>query len=296
MTTPVLEVRNLVKHFGKTKAVNGVSFSMEPGICFGLLGPNGAGKTTTIEVTEGILRPTAGEILYKGKPRGRRFREEVGIQLQSTELLMFQTVGETLTAFRNLYNRKAPLSEIIATCQLQDILDQDNRRISGGQKQRLLLAMALVNDPELIFLDEPTTGLDPQARRHLWDIVRKVKSSGRAVVLTTHYMEEAEILCDKIAIVDQGKVIAMGTPEELLAEHGTGTMISISRDAITEDAMASLPFAVKTDAERMYIRTANVSDTVEKLAAAGADLTMLSVRAFNLEDLFLKLTGRKLRS
>jgi ABC-2 type transport system ATP-binding protein len=166
---PILEVKELKKYFPEVKAVDGISFAIEPGICFGLLGPNGAGKTTAIEVIEGILDPTAGEIYYKGKKRGHSFKNEVGIQFQNTELPQYLTIKETLQTFRNLYDRKAELDYLIKTCRLEEILDRDNRKISGGQKQRLLLAMALANDPELIFLDEPTTGLDPQARRHLWD-------------------------------------------------------------------------------------------------------------------------------
>ncbi len=176
---PILETKDLKKYYPEVKAVDSVSFAIEPGICFGLLGPNGAGKTTAIEVIEGILRPTGGEIFYKGKRRGNSFKNEVGIQFQNTELPQYLTVKETLLTFRNLYDRKADVSELIETCRLEDILKRDNRKISGGQKQRLLLAMALANDPELLFLDEPTTGLDPQARRHLWDIVHRIKAKKR---------------------------------------------------------------------------------------------------------------------
>lgn len=295
MNVPVLEVRNLVKHFGRVEAVRGIDFAIEPGTCFGLLGPNGAGKTTTIEVIEGILSPTSGEILYKGRPRGRAFREEVGIQLQSTELLVLQTVRETLEVFRNLYRRRAPLEELIHTCQIQDILDKDNARISGGQKQRLLLAMALANDPDLIFLDEPTTGLDPQARRHLWEIVGRIKRLGKTLVLTTHYMEEAEILCDEIAIVDAGRIIAMGSPRDLLATHGDGAVISLGADALKGRMPEAFPWSLRQSEAGLSIHTRDAGETLKALVALGADLDHLSVRSFNLEDLFIALTGRELR-
>jgi ABC-2 type transport system ATP-binding protein len=295
MNVPVLEVRNLVKHFGRVEAVRGIDFDIQPGTCFGLLGPNGAGKTTTIEVIEGILSPTSGEILYKGRPRGRAFREEVGIQLQSTELLVLQTVRETLEVFRNLYRRRAPLEELIHTCQIQDILDKDNARISGGQKQRLLLAMALANDPDLIFLDEPTTGLDPQARRHLWEIVGRIKRLGKTLVLTTHYMEEAEILCDEIAIVDAGRIIAMGSPRDLLATHGDGAVISLGADALKGRMPEAFPWSLRQSEAGLSIHTRDAGETLKALVALGADLDHLSVRSFNLEDLFIALTGRELR-
>ncbi|MDY0162918.1 ABC transporter ATP-binding protein [Desulfobotulus sp.] len=295
MNVPVLEVRNLVKHFGRVEAVRGIDFAIQPGTCFGLLGPNGAGKTTTIEVIEGILSPTSGEILYKGRPRGRAFREEVGIQLQSTELLVLQTVRETLEVFRNLYRRRAPLEELIHTCQIQDILDKDNARISGGQKQRLLLAMALANDPDLIFLDEPTTGLDPQARRHLWEIVGRIKRLGKTLVLTTHYMEEAEILCDEIAIVDAGRIIAMGSPRDLLATHGDGAVISLGADALKGRMPEAFPWSLRQSEAGLSIHTRDAGETLKALVALGADLDHLSVRSFNLEDLFIALTGRELR-
>lgn len=295
MSIPVLEVQNLVKHFGGVEAVRGVSFTIHPGTCFGLLGPNGAGKTTTIEMIEGILSPTSGEILYKGRPRGRTFREEVGIQLQSTELLLLQTVKETLEVFRSLYRRRAPLEALIQTCQLQDILHKDNSRISGGQKQRLLLAMALANDPELIFLDEPTTGLDPQARRHLWDIVGGIKRSGKTLILTTHYMEEAEILCDEIAIVDAGRIITMGKPRELLARHGNGAVITLGAGALDDLPSQHSSWVVRKSEAGLALHTSDPGATLKELVAMGADLGGLSVRAFNLEDLFIELTGRELR-
>jgi ABC-2 type transport system ATP-binding protein len=217
--TPLLEVRHLVKTYKTLTAVDDVSFAIQKGICFGLLGPNGAGKTTTIEMMEGILSATSGEVLYKGSPRTGAFNEEIGIQFQHTALLSFLTVRETLKTFQKLYHKTADIDSLLAICNLLDIQNQYNDRISGGQRQRLLLALALVNRPELLFLDEPSTGLDPQARRNLWDIVLNIKSQGKTIILTTHYMEEAQLLCDEIAIMDCGRIIARGTVSDLINMH-----------------------------------------------------------------------------
>lgn len=293
--TALLEVIDLKKHYPEVKAVDGVSFTIEQGTCFGLLGPNGAGKTTAIEVIEGIVPPTSGTIRYKGHERGQAFRNEVGIQFQSTELPQYLTVRECLLTFRGLYDRQADLDEIIATCRLEDILDRDNRKISGGQKQRLLLAMALANDPELIFLDEPTTGLDPQARRHLWDIIRRIKERQRTVVLTTHYMEEAEILCDTIGIIDEGKIVAMGSPRALLQEHGSGATITIRAD-IPDEELAGLACHWFRQDDRLVIQADTPNACLARLVERGVDLSTMNVRTQNLEDLFLKLTGHELRA
>lgn len=293
--TVILDVINLKKTFPGVTAVDGVSFSIEPGICFGLLGPNGAGKTTTIEIIEGILKPDSGRVLYRNEKRGRRFKEEVGIQFQNTELPQYLTVLETLKTFRSLYSRKADLDWVIDVCSLKEILDRDNRKISGGQKQRLLLAIALTNDPELIILDEPTTGLDPQARRHLWDIVTGIKGSGRTVILTTHYMEEAEILCDVVAIMDYGKIIDQDSPGSLLARHGEGATILIRTDN-PQEIMDAVPCRVFMVDETLEIHTDSLNECIKSLAYAGADLSNMTVRTPNLEDVFLKLTGHTLRS
>ncbi len=293
--TPVLEIKNLVKDYPEVRAVDNISFVIEPGICFGLLGPNGAGKTTTIEVIEGILKKTRGDILYKGEVIHSNFKEEVGIQFQNTELPQYLTVRETLEMFRNLYSQRTPLDELIATCQLEPILDRDNRKISGGQKQRLLLAMALANDPELIFLDEPTTGLDPQARHHLWDIVKDIKKKKKTLVLTTHYMEEAQILCDQIAIMDEGKIIAMGSPKKLLNEHANRTTI-ILRQEIETACLDELPCSYYRIHDGIEIHTDNLEKCLEGLMQRNINLTDVTIRSQNLEDLFLKLTGRELRT
>jgi ABC-2 type transport system ATP-binding protein len=293
--TPVLEVRNLMKTFGNFRAVDKVGFSIPSGICFGLLGPNGAGKTTTIEIIEGLTPPDSGDILYKGRKRGSRFYEEVGIQFQNTELPHYLTVRETLYTFRGLYRRKRSMDDLIALCRLEDILHKDNKKISGGQKQRLLLAMAMANDPDLIFLDEPTTGLDPQARRHLWDIVFQLKAAGKTIVLTTHYMEEAQFLCDRIAIMDNGKFIAEDSPEGLLNEHVKGTSILLP-GPFPEERLMDFPFPwFRVRDDDIEIQTMDINACLAELVKRDVDLTGVTVRPQNLEDLFLKLTGHSLR-
>ncbi len=238
--TVALEARNLVKKYPGVLAVNGVSFEVPEGICFGLLGPNGAGKTTTVEMIEGVTRPTSGEVYYYGEIAGARFREEVGIQFQNTALQDYITVRETLQMFRSLYERRADLDDIIEQCSLGDLLDRDNRKLSGGQRQRLLLAVALVNRPRLIFLDEPTTGLDPQARRNFWTLVQNIRSGGATVVLTTHYMDEAQVLCDDIAIMDEGRIITHGSPDELLHARYGDKMIHLPHGEIRRPNLEDL--------------------------------------------------------
>lgn len=274
-------------------AVNGVSFSLQPGVCFGLLGPNGAGKTTTVEILEGIHAPTSGEILYKDQPVGKRFRNEAGIMFQSTALQDFITVRETLLMFARLYPVNADIDELIKRCNLTDYLDQDNRQLSGGQRQRLLLAIALVNDPDMIFLDEPTTGLDPQSRRNFWDLIESIKAQGKTILLTTHYMDEAYVLCDEIAIMDHGKIISQGTPKELLAEHFDDVILQLPEaDVIDSD---SLPFAVHKRKGVIEITTCDVDQTIEDLLTNNISLARLQIRSRNLDDLFLELTGKELR-
>jgi ABC-2 type transport system ATP-binding protein len=294
VTNPLLEVRNLVKHYPQVNAVNGVSFFLETGRCFGLLGPNGAGKTTTVEILEGIHAPTAGEILYKGEPLGKRFRNEAGIMFQSTALQDFITVRETLEMFARLYPRHANLELLIQRCHLHEFLDRDNRQLSGGQRQRLLLAIALVNDPDLLFLDEPTTGLDPQARRNFWDLIDTIKDEGKTILLTTHYMDEAYVLCDEIAIMDHGKIIAQGGPEQLLKAHFNDVILQIPAEAIAEPA--TLPYPTHRHNSVIEITTSDVNRTIEVLLERKISLSGLQVRSRNLDDLFLELTGKSLRS
>lgn len=293
MNNPLLEVRNLVKHYARIHAVNGVSFSLQPGTCFGLLGPNGAGKTTTVEILEGIHAATTGEILYKGEPLGKRFRNEAGIMFQSTALQDYITVRETLMMFARLYPRNADLDFIIRRCHLQEFLDRDNRQLSGGQRQRLLLAIALVNDPDLLFLDEPTTGLDPQARRNFWNLIETIKAEGKTILLTTHYMDEAYVLCDEIAIMDHGRIIAQGTPNDLLKAHFNDVILQIPAEAVADTA--ALPFPVHKHNSIIEITTSDVNQTIEALLGRNISLSGLQVRSRNLDDLFLELTGNSLR-
>jgi ABC-2 type transport system ATP-binding protein len=293
VTAPLLEVRDLIKHYPKVKAVNGVSFCLQPGTCFGLLGPNGAGKTTTVEILEGIHNPTAGEVLYKGQPVGKQFRNEAGIMFQSTALQDFITVRETLKMFARLYTRNADLDELIQRCNLSAYLDQDNRQLSGGQRQRLLLAIALVNDPEMIFLDEPTTGLDPQSRRNFWDLIESIKAQGKTILLTTHYMDEAYVLCDEIAIMDHGKIIAQGTPKDLLATHFNDVILQLPEADIKD--ITILPYPIHRRKGIIELTTSDVNQTIEELIAQNISLAHLQIRSRNLDDLFLELTGKELR-
>jgi ABC-2 type transport system ATP-binding protein len=292
---PVLEVRDLVKEYPGVRAVDGVSFAIEPGQCFGLLGPNGAGKTTTVEMMEGVTVPTSGEVLYGGEPLGARFRAEAGIQFQKTALQDFLTVRETLQLFRRLYPRGRDVDELIRLCALEQLADRDNRKLSGGQTQRLLLAIALANDPQVLFLDEPTTGLDPQARHNFWDLIRSIKAERRTVLLTTHYMEEAYFLCDTIAIMDQGRIIAEGQPSRLLKDHFEDVVLELPREDFRGET-ADFPLPVLVANERVEISTSDVERALRALLDRGVPLRHLQIRPRNLEDLFLELTGRELRT
>lgn len=294
----LLEVNNVCKTYGSLTAVDSVSFAIRPGVCFGLLGPNGAGKTTTIEIIEDIQNPDSGEILYKGKPRSAQFREEIGIQFQETALPSYLTVEETLKTFRSLYQNPMAMNAAIELCSLQDITAKYNDKVSGGQKKRLLLAMALINQPNLIFLDEPSTGLDPQARLDLWEIVKQVKSQGKTIVLTTHYMEEAQALCDDIAIMDSGKIIARGPSTELIAKYAKDQAIVLPKANLSENQATQIPGLRPHihDATQVEIRSDNIHKSLETLMDQKIDLTEMTIRSPNLEDVFLNLTGRKLRS
>ena len=291
---PILEVKNLVKKYDKVVAVDGISFALRQGICFGLLGPNGAGKTTTIEVIEDVIPPTAGEVFYKGAPRTPSFREEVGIQFQSTALLNLLTVRETLETFQSFFKKTATVNELVKLCRLAEFLDRYNDKISGGQRQRFLLALALINRPELLFLDEPSTGLDPQARRNLWDLIQGIKAEGKTLILTTHYMEEAQHLCDEVAIMDYGKIIAQGTPAELIRQYSRGITVVLPRHRFALKANR-FPLPVREVKDTLEIKTDDVNQCLEQLISHGVDLSDITVRTPNLETVFLNLTGRKLR-
>lgn len=290
----ILRAHGLVKTYPGVRAVDGVSFQVEAGSCFGLLGPNGAGKTTAMEIMEGITQPDEGAVEYRGGPLDEDFRQQIGIQFQTTSLQDYQTVQEALNMFSAFYDQQADLAELAALCNLQDFLDRDTRKLSGGQRQRLLLAIALVNAPRLVFLDEPTTGLDPQARRNFWSLIEDIKRAGKTVVLTTHYMEEAYRLCDEIAIVDQGRIIAQGVPDELLREHFPTAVVRLPATAIPEQSRLREDFIPRDG--KLELFTDDVPATIVRLEALGAKLGDLHISAPTLEDLFLKLTGHALRS
>ena len=291
----ILQVSDLVKRFASLTAVDRVSFEIREGSCFGLLGPNGAGKTTTIEMMEGIKQPDAGTIRYRGEPLGEQFRNEAGIMFQTTALQEFITVREVMVQFSRFYPHSANIDDLADRYALHEFLDQDTRKLSGGQKQRLLLAMALINQPKILFLDEPTTGLDPQSRRNLWDQVQQVKEQGATVLLTTHYMEEAYELCDEIAIMDHGRIIAHDAPDALLAAHFDDVVVQIHAADIPRD-IGEREFQALYRNDSAHIVTGDVNKTIERLLHFNIPLNRLRIRARDLEDLFLELTGKELRA
>ena len=294
MQEPILEVIHLKKIFNRTEAVKDVSFSVPTGTCFGLLGPNGAGKTTSMEVIEDIIPPSDGRILYRGRPRVDSFREEIGIQFQHTSLLNFLTVKETLQSFHKLFHNPENLDELVSRCDLSPIIDRQNNKLSGGQQQRLMLALALINRPNLVFLDEPSTGLDPQSRHNLWGIVEGIKKEGKTIIMTTHSMEEAEFLCDEIAIMDGGTIIAEGSPKALISAYCKGTTILLPRYAFRMDPRG-LPFSWRLQDDMIEIDTDNIQADLTRMLDLDIDLSEMHVRSGNLEDVFLRLTGKQLR-
>jgi ABC-2 type transport system ATP-binding protein len=304
VTAAAVVVRELRKSYGTLEAVRGISFEIPAGHCFGLLGPNGAGKTTTIEILEGLLQPTSGEAVVLGRRWGehdQEIRERLGVCLQQTVLSEKLTVTETLRLFRSFYRSGRDVADVIAGVELQEKASARVGTLSGGQKQRLAVACALVSDPELLFLDEPTTGLDPQSRRQVWDIVNEFKARGRTVLLTTHYMDEAERLCDQIAIVDHGRVIAEGTPRELIRSLGGDHVVDIAVGDLPADALAGLPSVRSVHAQDGHLTLAvsephvAIPALLERLRERKAELSNLSTRHAGLEDVFVKLTGRHLR-
>ena len=290
----IFEAQDLVKQYPGVRAVDGVSLAIREGTCFGLLGPNGAGKTTTVEMMEGLIEPTSGELLYKGAPRGKNFKVEVGIQFQSTSLQDFLTTREVLELFASFYPNPLSTEHLAELCSLEGFLDQDNRNLSGGQRQRLFLALALVSDPQLLFLDEPTTGLDPQARRNFWNLIQNIKAQAKTVVLTTHYMEEAYILCDEIAIMDRGRIIAQGEPEALLRQHFEGIKLEIPDTQFTPES--DFPWRWGRNDGVLEIQTDNLNETIRHLIDRQVSLSGMRVKSHTLEDLFLDLTGEQLRT
>ena len=306
MGLPV-ECRDLRKTYdGKVEAVRGLNLTIEAGECFGLLGPNGAGKTTTIEILEGLLAPTAGTVRILGhtwQENPRELRERIGISLQETRLSEKLTVRETVDLFASFYREPRSPDDVLEKLQLTEKADSWVGKLSGGQRQRLAVATALVGNPRLLFLDEPTTGLDPQSRRQLWDIVRTFQKSGGTVLLTTHYMDEAERLCDRLAIVDHGQIIAEGTPAELIERLGGHHVVEFSLEGSADGAAAwrVLPGveAVRSEDGLFSLTVREPHLTIPALLDAvnqrNAKLQRLSTRQASLEDVFVNLTGRHLR-
>jgi len=300
-------VRDLHKTYGTVEAVRGLSFEVAPGQCFGLLGPNGAGKTTTIEILEGLLAPTSGEVVVLGRRWGQddqAIRERMGVCLQQTVLSEKLQVDETVDLFRRFYRIGRAPESVIHEVELTEKAHARVGTLSGGQKQRLAVACALVGDPELLFLDEPTTGLDPQSRRQVWDIVNAFKAGGRTVLLTTHYMDEAEKLCDRVAIVDHGTVIAQGSPRELIASLGAEHVVEFALNgaaSVDEADLLALPDVTGVKADngrtRLTVRRAHeaMPALITLLRQRGAVLTELTTHRATLEDVFISLTGRHLR-
>jgi ABC-2 type transport system ATP-binding protein len=297
---------NLRKRYGKTLAVDGISFAVRQGEIFGMLGPNGAGKTTTIEMIEGLRDPDDGRITVLGlsQPRDRQaIKMRIGIQLQATSLYPRLTVTEILDLFHRFYpgRKTLPTADLIELVGLREKKDTRSKQLSGGQKQRLSVALALVNDADVVFLDEPTTGMDPQARRQLWDVIRALRGREKTVLLTTHYLEEAEQLCDQVAVVDHGHVIEQGAPSELIQRYFHEIAIEFQNGHETLAAYQALPGVTQATVEdgRVTVYSHDVPQTMAALlgqeSREGQALKGLSVRSATLEDVFLKLTGRALR-
>lgn len=289
-----MSVRDLTHRYGDFTAVNNINLDIKAGECYGLLGPNGAGKSTTLEILEGLLKPTQGEVLYRGRAIDKNFKQEVGIQFQSTTLPDYLTVYDCLKLFASFYQSHTPIVHLIKLCQLTEIADKLHYNLSGGQKQRLLLALSLINDPTLLFLDEPTTGLDPQARLHFWQLVREIKKQGKTIILTTHYMEEAEQLCDRIAIMDRGQFITEGTPASLLSDNFLPQIVELN-GLYSQQDFGDLPIRLSECAGRTRVECHSFNELIAAFKTTTRPLNGMSVRKPNLEDLFLKLTGNELR-
>jgi ABC-2 type transport system ATP-binding protein len=315
VATQALLLRGLRKVYADVAAVDGLDLEVARGECFGLLGPNGAGKTTTIEICEGLTTPDAGAVELLGldwTKHANELRQRIGIQLQETQFPDKLTVEETIRLFRSFFRRGITIEESIKTAQLEEKRKSRVGGLSGGQKQRLAMACALVGNPELLFLDEPTTGLDPQARRHLWDLVDALKNAGRTIILTTHYMDEAERLCDRVAIMDHGKIIALGTPQQLIASIGGEHIVEFATargagdatrlgDEIDVAALLAIPGiqSHRVDAGLHQLSVSELHLAVPRIFAAldeqGLHLSEFRTHSATLEDVFVGLTGRNLR-
>ncbi len=303
--SPAISCRGLRKSYDDVKAVDGLDLEVEPGECFGMLGPNGAGKTTTIEILEGLTKADAGDVTVLGRRWGhhdRELRERLGVSLQESRLTEKLTVYETLELFRSFYAHGRSPEQLLEDLSLEEKRDARVGKLSGGQRQRLAVACALAGNPEILFLDEPTTGLDPQSRLQLWERIAVHKASGRTVLLTTHYMEEAERLCDRVAIVDHGRIIALGTPSDLVASLNAPHIIDFATEpAVAEELLARIPGVGDRRQRdgRWLLNAASLAQAVPALLAAldgaGARLVSLSTHRATLEDVFLSMTGRELR-
>jgi len=299
-----VEVINLKKYYGSVKAVDGVSFYCLRGQVFTLLGPNGAGKTTIVEILEGLREADSGEIIFLGKrcrTIGREEKERIGVLLQETNWLPRLKVREMMDMFAAFYRRPVSREKLLEICSLTDKADALVDTLSGGQRQRLAIALALINDPEVIFLDEPTTGLDPQARRNIWDLIAELKRQGKTIFLTTHYMEEAERLSDFVYIMDHGKIIAKGTPQSLVDDLGQDNVIEFSRSGLGAQELQSLGgipgLTVGEESVAVYTQdlAGDLARILEWSKEMGRPIEHLAVRRSNLEDVFLRLTGKGLR-
>lgn len=305
MSAPIIEVHNLTKHYGPVQALRGVSFEVQEGEVFGLLGPNGAGKTSTVEILEGLRPPDGGIVSVCGldpQTPGDTFKQEIGAVLQATALPDKLRVGEAVSMFASFYKRRRDPSALLKRFGLEEKRNTFYSQLSGGQKQRLALAMSLVNEPRVLFLDEPTAGLDPQVRREIYTIIEELKKERKTILLTTHYIEEAEKLCDRVAIVDQGRVIAQGTPRELKQRSAGTTRIELRlARPETDSALKQLEGVADCRAtDGVYVvHSTRVPQTivslVKYLEANGNELSSLDIAAPSLEDVFLELTGRSLR-
>lgn len=300
----LLEITNLTKRYGTTVAVEDLTLGVRESEIFGLLGPNGAGKTTTLEMVEGIRKPDAGTIRIAGLDVQASLPEIlqiIGVQLQSTALWELIKVREALHLFASYYKKSRPATELLKLVSLENKADEYVKNLSGGQRQRLAIALTLVNDPTLVFLDEPTTGLDPQARRNLWDIILRMKEEGKTVLLTTHYMEEAERLCDRVAVIDHGKKIAEGTVNDLISQLDFQNCIVFDRNGIDLDFLGSIDGVrgISRRGDEVEIHSVRYQETLTQLLEHSSDKKMefknLHIRKASLEDLFLELTGRSLR-
>ena len=300
-----IEVENLHKSYSDLKAVDGLSFDVEEGEVFGLLGPNGAGKTTTVEILIGLRQRDSGNVRVMGfdpVQEGDAVKAQIGVQLQQTQLYPLLSVEEILKLFASFYGNSVSIDDLLALVGLHERRKAKYQQLSGGQKQRLSLALTLINDPELVFLDEPTTGLDPQARRALWDIVEQMRQQGKTVLLTTHYMEEAEVLCRRVAIIDHGKILALGAPRDLIEEFVPERAIEVPISSNVEKGrLEVLPAVSHVEIKDgiAAIHTTNIRESMTAILQEAGDLAVslddLRIQRGTLEDVFLHLTGRTIR-